>query len=52
MYLCMYARTNLIFFFFLVIVEEAAEIMEAHIIASLTEHCEHLILIGNIYFEL
>lgn len=29
-----------------VIVEEAAEVLEAHIIASLTRHCQHLILIG------
>jgi hypothetical protein len=30
-----------------VIVEEAAEVLEAHIITSLTEHCKHLILIGD-----
>ncbi|XP_048478344.1 NFX1-type zinc finger-containing protein 1-like [Plutella xylostella] len=30
-----------------VIVEEAAEVMEAHIVASLTHHCEHVILIGD-----
>jgi hypothetical protein len=29
-----------------VIVEEAAEVMESHIVVSLTHHCEHLILIG------
>ncbi|CAF1117204.1 unnamed protein product, partial [Didymodactylos carnosus] len=31
----------------IVIVEEAAEIFEAHVISSLTEKCEHLILIGD-----
>lgn len=31
----------------IVIVEEAAEVLEAHIIASLTNHCQHLILIGD-----
>ncbi|XP_047533549.1 NFX1-type zinc finger-containing protein 1-like [Vanessa atalanta] len=30
-----------------VIVEEAAEVLEAHIIASLTNKCQHLILIGD-----
>ncbi|CAG9562096.1 unnamed protein product [Danaus chrysippus] len=30
-----------------VIVEEAAEVLEAHIVASLTHKCEHLILIGD-----
>ena len=30
-----------------VIVEEAAEIMEAHIVTALTKNCEHLILIGD-----
>nr|CAD7438059.1 unnamed protein product [Timema bartmani] len=30
----------------IVIVEEAAEVMESHIIVSLTHHCQHLILIG------
>jgi hypothetical protein len=30
-----------------VVVEEAAEVLEAHIIASLTRHCQHLILIGK-----
>ena len=30
----------------IVIVEEAAEVLEAHIIAALSEHCKHLILIG------
>ena len=29
------------------IVEEAAEVMEAHIITSLTRGCQHLILIGD-----
>ncbi|XP_059049259.1 NFX1-type zinc finger-containing protein 1-like [Achroia grisella] len=31
----------------IVIVEEAAEVLEAHIVASLTYHCKHLILIGD-----
>jgi hypothetical protein len=32
-----------------VIVEEAAEVPESHIVASLTRDCEHLILIGMFY---
>ncbi|CAK1556370.1 unnamed protein product [Leptosia nina] len=31
----------------IVIVEEAAEVLEQHIIASLQKHCQHLILIGD-----
>ena len=31
----------------IVMVEEAAEVFEAHIVASLTKDCEHLILIGD-----
>ncbi|CAB3236602.1 unnamed protein product [Arctia plantaginis] len=31
----------------IVIVEEAAEVLEAHIVSSLTQHCQHLILIGD-----
>nr|CAD7575431.1 unnamed protein product [Timema californicum] len=31
----------------LVIVEEAAEVMESHIIVSLTKYCQHLILIAD-----
>ena len=31
----------------IVLVEEAAEVLEAHIITSLTNGCEHLILIGD-----
>ncbi|CAG4956480.1 unnamed protein product [Colias eurytheme] len=31
----------------IVIVEEAAEVLEAHIVASLTNKCQHLILIGD-----
>ena len=31
----------------IVIVEEAAEVFEAHIVASLSKHTEHLILIGD-----
>ena len=31
----------------LVIVEEAAQVLEAHTIAALSEACEHLILIGD-----
>eukprot|EP00347_Sterkiella_histriomuscorum_P002994 403366003 len=33
--------------FSIVIVEEAAEVFEAHIISSLSEHSEHLVLIGD-----
>uniref|UniRef100_A0A6P7FVC7 NFX1-type zinc finger-containing protein 1-like n=1 Tax=Diabrotica virgifera virgifera TaxID=50390 RepID=A0A6P7FVC7_DIAVI len=31
----------------IVIVEEAAEVLESHIITALTSHCQHLILIGD-----
>lgn len=31
----------------IVVVEEAAEVLESHIITSLTSKCEHLILIGD-----
>ncbi|XP_047991491.1 NFX1-type zinc finger-containing protein 1-like [Leguminivora glycinivorella] len=31
----------------IVIVEEAAEVLEAHIVTALTENCKHLILIGD-----
>ena len=31
----------------IVIVEEAAEVLEAHVISSLTSSCQHLILIGD-----
>lgn len=31
----------------IVIVEEAAEVFEAHVVSALSEHCEHLILIGD-----
>lgn len=31
----------------IVIIEEAAEVLEPHIVASLSEYCEHLILIGK-----
>ncbi|KAJ3662954.1 hypothetical protein Zmor_007268 [Zophobas morio] len=31
----------------IVIVEEAAEVLEAHIVSSLTKNCKHLILIGD-----
>ncbi|GBP30873.1 NFX1-type zinc finger-containing protein 1 [Eumeta japonica] len=31
----------------IVMVEEAAEVLEAHIISALTEHCQHLIMIGD-----
>lgn len=33
--------------FLLVIVEEAAEVLEAHVVCSLSDSCEQLILIGN-----
>ncbi|XP_059150353.1 NFX1-type zinc finger-containing protein 1-like [Physella acuta] len=31
----------------IVVVEEAAEVLEAHIVTALSEHCQHLILIGD-----
>ena len=31
----------------IVLIEEAAEVLEAHIITSLTKGCQHLILIGD-----
>ncbi|XP_050547335.1 NFX1-type zinc finger-containing protein 1-like, partial [Daktulosphaira vitifoliae] len=31
----------------IVIVEEAAEVLESHVVISLTEHCQHVILIGD-----
>ncbi|KAF2349931.1 P-loop containing nucleoside triphosphate hydrolase, partial [Trinorchestia longiramus] len=31
----------------IVIIEEAAEILEAHVVASLNSNCEHLIMIGD-----
>ncbi len=31
----------------IVIVEEAAEVFEAHIVSALSKNCEHLILIGD-----
>ncbi|XP_053609325.1 NFX1-type zinc finger-containing protein 1-like isoform X2 [Plodia interpunctella] len=31
----------------IVIIEEAAEVLEGHIVASLTNNCQHLILIGD-----
>lgn len=31
----------------IVIVEEAAEVLEAHIITTLSSSCQHLILIGD-----
>lgn len=31
----------------IVIIEEAAEVLEAHVLTSLTQACEHVILIGD-----
>ncbi|KAE9534042.1 hypothetical protein AGLY_008778 [Aphis glycines] len=31
----------------IVVVEEAAEVLETHIVSALTRHCQHLILIGD-----
>ena len=31
----------------IIVVEEAAEVFEAHIIATLSRECQHLILIGK-----
>jgi hypothetical protein len=43
---------NLNHYYNLVVVEEAAEVLEAHIITSLSASCQHLILIGRrIYSE-
>lgn len=36
------------YFLFAVIVEEAAEVLEAHIVTCLTKSCQHLILIGGL----
>lgn len=33
--------------FFLVVIEEAAEILEAHVVTALAASCEHLIMIGE-----
>jgi len=33
----------------LVIVEEAAEVMETHVVACLSKSCIHLILIGQLF---
>ncbi|XP_021348896.1 NFX1-type zinc finger-containing protein 1-like [Mizuhopecten yessoensis] len=30
-----------------IVVEEAAEVLEAHVVATLSRHCQHLILIGD-----
>ena len=37
----------LFIFLFSVIVEEAAEVHESHIVATITKHCQHLILLGD-----
>lgn len=42
-----YFYFNYFFSAFKVIVEEAAEVLEAHIVASLKKSCQHLILIGE-----
>jgi superfamily I DNA and/or RNA helicase len=33
--------------FHIIVVEEAAEVLEAHVITTLSRQCEHLILIGD-----
>lgn len=38
-------------FYLIVIVEEAAEVLESHIICSLTADCQHLIMIGEYCIE-
>ena len=35
---------------FTVIIEEAAEILESHTVTAITNHCQHLILIGKYIF--
>ena len=42
----------MISFIYPVVVEEAAEVLEAHIITSLSESCQHLILIGTKLFKM
>ena len=39
--------TFIVIFSLEVIIEEAAEILEAHVVATLTSSCEHLIMIGE-----
>lgn len=34
---------------FSVIIEEAAEVLESHVVTSLTTECKHVILIGNLF---
>lgn len=36
--------------FYLVVVEEGTETLEPYIVASLTEHIQHLILIGKVFY--
>lgn len=43
---------NLNHYYNLVVVEEAAEVLEAHIITSLSASCQHLILIGRRIYRL
>lgn len=40
-------KVLIIIIYCLVIIEEAAEVLEPHIIASMSEFCKHLILIGK-----
>lgn len=37
---------------FLVVVEEAAEVLETHIVTSLTKSCQQVILIGKYFGRL
>lgn len=37
---------NFVHIFILVIIEEAAEVLETHIVAALTKNTQHLIMIG------
>jgi hypothetical protein len=45
-YTLQYSSPSQINFPFPVIVEEAAEVLESHIVTSITKDCEHLVLIG------
>lgn len=44
---CFVSYLTYVMYFFLVFIEEAAEILEPHIVASLTTSVQHLILIGK-----
>lgn len=43
---------NLFYFVYTVIFEEGTETLEPYIVASLTEHVQHLILIGKVIIKI